>query len=73
MANVVYAKSQFSATTASGQIIRVRPGEAWDADDPFVKAHKTNFSEEPIRARTSKGWVETATQAPGEKRKSGRK
>lgn len=70
--NLVYAKSQFSSTTEHGQIVRVQPNEAWDANDPFVKAHKDMFSKTPIKARTVSGWVETATAEPGEKRKSGR-
>ena len=69
---LVYAKTQFSATKANGQIEKVFPGMAWAADDPFVKEHKTMFSDVPVKARTSHGWVETATAGPGEKRRSGR-
>lgn len=70
--NVVYAKSTTSVTNAGGVIYRLEAGQAWSADDPIVKTHPTLFADSPLKARTSRGWVETATAAPGEKRKSGR-
>lgn len=66
---LVYAKRQFSTALKNGQIIRVYPGEAWDATSEIVKDHPDAFSDVPDKARTDTGWVETATAAPGEKRK----
>lgn len=72
MANVVYATSNTSVTNKHGVIYRINGGEAWDADDPIVKDHPHLFTSDPIKARTSQGWVETATAEPGKKRRSGR-
>jgi hypothetical protein len=46
------------------------PGEAWAADDPFVKAHPEKFALEPprIRRTVARQVIEQASKAPGEKR-----
>ncbi len=55
---------------ATGLKIRLVPGEAWAADDPFVKANPDKFSLEPptIRRTVARVIVEQASKAPGEKR-----
>ncbi|MFI6681886.1 hypothetical protein [Kribbella sp. NPDC050470] len=53
---------------ADGHLIQ---DEAWDADDPIVKARPDLFSDEPsvVRGvRKPAAPVETATAEPGEKR-----
>ena len=70
--SIVYAKSNTSITNEHGVVYRLAVGQAWDADDPVVKAHPGLFSDSPRAVRTSQGWVETATAVPGVKRKSGR-
>lgn len=52
----------------------VEEGDAWDADDPLVKANPSLFSDTPPVVHSSFGRktfdeVEQATAAPGEKRK----
>lgn len=69
---LVYAKSTTSVANSHGVIYRVEINQPWDADDPLVAQHPELFSSFPPGTRTSSGWVETATAAPGEKRKSGR-
>lgn len=55
-----------------GVRIVVRPGDAWDADDPFVIAHPDLFSTDAKDARRApaeitEAPVERKTAAPGEK------
>jgi hypothetical protein len=55
---------------ANGHLIQ---DEAWDADDPIVKARPDLFNDEPsvvrgVRKAPAEESVETATAAPGEKR-----
>lgn len=55
---------------ANGHLIQ---DEAWDADDPVVKARPDLFNDEPsvvrgVRKAPVEDGVETATAAPGEKR-----
>jgi hypothetical protein len=69
---IVYAKSNTSVVNAGGVIYRLEAGQAWDSEDPIVKAHPQAFSEIPVRMRTFQGWVETATAAPGEVRNTKR-
>lgn len=69
---IVYAKSTTSVSNEHGVIYRLEGGQAWSASDPVVKTHPELFSDTPVKARTSSGWVETATANPGERRKSGR-
>ena len=68
MSDIVYAKSTTSVANEGGVIYRIEGGQAWSADDPIVLAHPDLFSDEPVKVRTSTGWVETATANPGEKR-----
>lgn len=70
----VFAKHSGAIAHPSGiGTIRLKKDEAWDADDPLVKARPELFSDEPATPRTSdrKGGrvrVEQATAAPGEYR-----
>lgn len=68
--NVVYAVSTTSVGIPHGGTVDLTEGEAWDADDPLVKAKPYFFSKTPTRIKTTRGWalVEQATAAPGEKR-----
>lgn len=55
---------------ANGHLIQ---DEAWDADDPIVKARPDLFNDEPsvvrgVRKPPPEDGVETATAEPGEKR-----
>lgn len=56
-------------------IMRLAQDDAWDADDPFVKARPDLFSDSPSRVFTSGGAVqiaddvETATVRPGSRRR----
>lgn len=64
---------KFATCTTSvrhaGSIIRIQEGDAWWADDPFVKAHANLFAAHPVRVFGERGrGVESATAAPGEKR-----
>lgn len=65
---IVYALRTCSARGPAGSTIRVREGEAWAADDPFVALHPDLFAEQPDRVRRTAP-VEQATAAPGEKRR----
>lgn len=67
MADVVFAKIG-GAYRANGEVIRVRPGEPWSSDDPFVKAHPGLFDEGDGLVRRTVEVVETATARPGETR-----
>ena len=69
---IVYAKSTLSTTSEHGVIYRLTEGQAWDDQDPIVTQRPHLFDVLPPRVRTSKGWVETATAAPGEKRQTKR-
>ena len=48
-------------------LIRLNTGDAWYADDPFVKAHPGFFGDLPPNVRSTVP-VEQATANPGEKR-----
>lgn len=66
----VFAANTCVASTGSGRLVRLREGEAWDADDPFVRERPELFEDEPKpkRLRRTTRFVERATAAPGEKR-----
>jgi len=54
--------------SATAQLVQ---DEAWDADDPIVKARPELFNDEPSIVRGTRkreAPVEVATAAPGEKR-----
>lgn len=61
-----------TATTIVGPgRVRIYEGEVWAADDPVVKAHPDLFSDTPSKLRrTAPAPVETASAAPGEKRRT---
>ena len=67
-------------TTVDGARVNFTAGEAWDADDPVVRARPELFSDEPQWVRRTSGGlvvtqradVEQATAAPGEKRSTRR-
>lgn len=55
----------------NGAIMRLRTGEAWYRDDPFVKARPELFAEAPPEPR-GQAPVESATSSPGQKRNTRR-
>jgi hypothetical protein len=63
---------KYATTTASvgygDGLIRLYAGDAWWADDPFVRAHPGFFADLPPKVHSTTGRVEQATAAPGEKR-----
>lgn len=69
---IVFALSTCTTTDpATGLIIRLREGELWAADDPFVKARPDLFGAQPERIRRTipaQPVIEQASKAPGEKR-----
>lgn len=66
--SVVFAAAQCSVRFG-GLIIRLTPGDAWDANDPFVKHRPDLFAARPAHInRTGPAPVEQATANPGERR-----
>lgn len=65
--NVTFATAS-CVTEYGGRAVHVNAGEAWAADDPFVKANPAMFGPPPRLRRTGPAPVEQATRAPGEKR-----
>lgn len=68
---IVFCKEQGrTINPATGLTVTLVPGEAWAADDPFVKANPDKFSLEPptIRRTVAHQVIEQASKAPGEKR-----
>lgn len=60
-----------SCTTWISPVAQLVQDEAWDADDPIVKARPELFTDEPSIVRGTRkreAPVETATAEPGEKR-----
>jgi len=64
---IVYARGTASVGWESG-LIRLNEGDAWWADDPFVRAHPTFFGDRPPKVHGTVARVEQATANPGEKR-----
>ena len=65
---IVVALTDSVVGNGTRQPVVVRKGEAWNADDPIVRANPTLFSSDPGRARgVSPDVVEQSTRAPGEK------
>ena len=65
----MYVYALRSASVNYGPLsVNVVEGQVWDADDPFVKAHKDLFSDVPVRVHRTTPVVEEATAAPGAKR-----
>jgi len=69
--NVTFATAS-CMTEFAGAPVHVCAGEAWAADDPFVKANPSMFGPPPKVRRTGPApaapKVERVTRAPGEKR-----
>jgi hypothetical protein len=68
-----FAKATTSVGGDHGMTYQLLVNEVWDADDEIVKAHPEFFADEPVRLKTSGGWmpvVESATAAPGEWRRT---
>lgn len=69
---IVFALSTCTTTDpATGLIVRLREGELWAANDPFVKVRPDLFGAQPERVRRTmpaQAPVEQASKAPGEKR-----
>lgn len=69
--------TQSCLTEFNGQAVQVHQGEAWDADDPFVKERPDLF-DTPGNLRRTPGFepdapkIERGTRAPGERRGPGR-
>jgi hypothetical protein len=62
-----------ASTVVDGKPVRLHKDEAWDADDPVVKARPDLFNDAPEVLRTSgesasTPQVEEATAEPGRKR-----
>ncbi len=64
---IVYARGTASVGWQDG-LIRLNEGDAWWADDPFVRAHPTFFGDKPPKVHGTVARVEQATANPGEKR-----
>jgi hypothetical protein len=69
---IAVALSDSVVGNGTRQPIIIRKGEAWDADDPIVKAHPSLFTADPGKARTTvqrtpEQVVEQKTKAPGER------
>ena len=67
-ANIAVAISSSIIVGRGGVRIVVHPGDAWDADDPFVLAHPDLFSTEAKHARRAPAdVVEDKIASPGRK------
>ena len=69
---IAVALSDSVVGNGTRQPIIIRKGEAWDADDPIVKANPSLFSADSGKARTTvprtaEQVVEQKTKAPGER------
>lgn len=76
--SIVVALNNSVIPNGTRQPVVVRRGEAWDADDPVVKANPSMFSADPAAARQTRlrsrdEVVEQATRAPGERSRARRK
>jgi hypothetical protein len=65
---IAFATSTCAVSWRGGKI-QLRAGDAWDGDDPFVKANRHLFSTDTSHLhRTEHRPVEQATASPGERR-----
>jgi hypothetical protein len=68
--SIVVATTDTTVAGVSRPVV-IRKGEAWDADDPIVKANPLYFTADPAKARTTvprqPEVVEQSTKAPGER------
>lgn len=62
---VIAAQTCSSRDPETGLVVRLIEGQAWSADDPFVKARPQLFIFPDTAKRST---VESASKAPGEKR-----
>ena len=67
--SIVVALNDGMVGNGTRQPIVIRKGEAWDANDPIVKANPSLFTADAARARTTvqREVVEQKTKAPGER------
>ena len=67
--SIVVALNDGMVGNGTRQPIIIRKGEAWDANDPIVKANPSLFTADPGKARTTvqREVVEQKTKAPGER------
>ncbi len=77
MSGIVVAVTNSMVSNGTRQPVVIRRGEAWDADDPIVKANPSLFTGDAVKARTSvqrshAEIVEQKTKAPGEKSRARR-
>jgi hypothetical protein len=79
MSGIVMAIADSMVGNGSRQPVVIRKGEAWDADDPIVKANPSLFTADAGKARSTAQRevrrdrpVESSTHAPGEKSRARR-
>jgi len=67
--SIVVALNDGMVGNGTRQPIIIRRGEAWDANDPIVKANPSLFTADAGKARTTvqREVVEQKTKAPGER------
>jgi len=67
--SIVVALNDGMVGNGTRQPIIIRKGEAWDANDPIVKANPSLFTADAGKARTTvrREVVEQKTKAPGER------
>jgi len=67
--SIVVALVDSVVANGTRQPTTIRRGEAWNADDPIVKANPSLFSRDAAKARVTvpRETVEQSTRAPGEK------
>jgi hypothetical protein len=75
--SIVVALTDSMVGNGTRQPVIISRGEAWDADDPIVKANPSLFTADPGKARTTvvrthDEIVEQKTKAPGEKSRARR-
>ncbi len=77
MSGIVVALNDSMVGNGTRQPVVIRRGEAWNADDPIVKAYPSLFTADASKARTTvlrtpEQIVEQKTKAPGEKSRARR-
>lgn len=72
--SLVFVKESVTTIIGAGKL-RLSKDEAWEADDPVVKARPDLFVDRPVVVRSSVAApvVESASAAPGEKRSVAKK
>lgn len=66
----VYAAATCGTNNSDGLSVNLTEGEAWWADDPFVRERPDLFTDEPSNPKHTVALpvIEQATAAPGERR-----